>query len=91
MKLERAVRAFETGEFEDPGLFNANYRALLTEYLESMTAFNKWDSFYKACDFAQGCHNSHHVGTLTADTSQTDLGRRDLNFSSSPIREMDSQ
>ena len=88
MKLERAVRAFETtGEFEDPGLFNANYRALLTEYLKSMNAFNKWDCFYDACDFVRGHHDSHHVGALTADISQTDIGRRDLNFSSSPVRD----
>jgi hypothetical protein len=51
MQLERAVRSFETGEFEDPGTFNSNYKALLTEYLESMNAFSKWDDFYAACDF----------------------------------------
>lgn len=86
MQLERAVRAFETtGEFEDPGMFNSSYKALLTEYLESVNAFNKWDNFYAACDFVQDRCNSH--GTLAADISQIDIGRRDLNFSSSPIRE----
>ncbi|KAF8805246.1 hypothetical protein BYT27DRAFT_7258348 [Phlegmacium glaucopus] len=45
--LECAVQAFETsGEFEEPGTFNSNYKALLTEYLESMDTFNKWDGFY---------------------------------------------
>jgi hypothetical protein len=85
MQLERAVRSFETGEFEDPGTFNSNYKALLTEYLESMNAFSKWDDFYAACDFIRERRNS--LGTLAADISQTDIGRRALNFSSSPIRE----
>ncbi|KAI9452026.1 hypothetical protein F5148DRAFT_1289806 [Russula earlei] len=80
--LERAVRAFETGEFQDPGPFNSNYKALLTEYLESVNMFNKWDDFYVACDFDQ----KPCGGSLAADMSQTDIGRRALNFSSSPIR-----
>ncbi|KAI9442802.1 hypothetical protein F5148DRAFT_1293155 [Russula earlei] len=80
--LECAVQAFETGEFQDPGPFNSNYKALLTEYLESVNMFNKWDDFYIACNFDQ----KPCGGSLAADTSQTDIGRRALNFSSSPIR-----
>jgi hypothetical protein len=87
MKLERAVRAFKGREFEEPGYFNANYKALLTEYLDSMNVFDKWDTFYVACDFVRERHNSRYGGTLAMEISQTDIGRRDLNFSSSPIRE----
>ena len=86
MQLEHAVQAFEaSGEFKDLGPFNSNYKALLAEYLESMNTFNKWDDFYAACDFAwkhpKLCH-----GSLAADMSQTDIGQRALNFSSSLIR-----
>lgn len=87
MQLERAVRAFESGAFEEPGNFNASYKALLTEYLDSMNAFDKWDTFYVACDFIRERRNSRYGGTLAMEISQTDIGRRDLNFSSSPIRE----
>ncbi|KAI0289301.1 hypothetical protein BC826DRAFT_971075 [Russula brevipes] len=83
MQLERAVRAYETGKFEAPGSFNSNYKALLTEYLESMNTFKKWDEFYEACDFARKGLDSYGGG-LAADVSQTDIGRRALNFSSSP-------
>lgn len=38
MQLERAVRAFETGEFEDPGTFNSNYKALSTYLLNTSKA-----------------------------------------------------
>ena len=86
MKLERAVRAFESGEFEEPGNFNTNYKALLTEYLDSMNKFEKWDTFYIACDFVRERRNSRYAGTLALEISQTDIGRRDLNFSSSPTR-----
>jgi hypothetical protein len=83
MQLERAVQAYETGIFEAPGSFNSNYKALLTEYLESMNTFKKWDEFYMACDFAHKGSDSFGGG-LAADVSQTDIGRRALNFSSSP-------
>ena len=83
IQLEHAVRAFEkTGEFEDPGSFNSNYKALLTKYLESMNAFNKWDDFYEECNLGQ----KPQTYSLAVDMSQTDIGRRALNFSSSPIR-----
>lgn len=87
IQLERAVRAFQaTGNFEDPGPFNSNYKALLSEYLESVDTFNKWDEFYAACDVAQKRRKSCGE-SLAVDMSQTDIGRRALNFSSSPIRE----
>jgi len=83
--LERGVRAFKkNGEYEDPGPFNFEHKALLTEYIESMDAFNKWPEFYEACKFTKANSESD---VLAADVSQTDIGRCALNFSSSPIKE----
>ena len=82
IQLECALRAFEaTGVYEDPGPFNSAYKALLMEYLESVDAFNKWLDFYQACKFSL-----KEQQDLAADISQIDVGRRALNFSSSPIK-----
>jgi hypothetical protein len=88
MKLERAVHAFESRVFKEPGDFNASYKALLTEYLDSMNTFDsdKWNTFHGACDFIRERRVSRYGGPLTMKISQTDMGRRNLNFSS-PIRE----
>jgi hypothetical protein len=60
------------------------------EYLESVDNFTKWDAFYMACNFTQSraCDVSE-VGGIAADISQVDIGRRALNFSSSPVKDSD--
>jgi hypothetical protein len=87
-QLERAVHAFETdGSFKEPGPFNSEHKALLTEYLESVDTFKKWPEFYQACNFSRAKHiHSEEQDDLVADISQTDIGRRALNFSSSPVK-----
>jgi hypothetical protein len=50
-----------------------------------MNEFTKWANFYKACNFTRD--SSEPDGDLAADISQVDIGRRALNFSSSPVRE----
>jgi hypothetical protein len=87
-QLERALRAFETdGSFKDPGPFNSEYSALLIEYLESVGSFRKWPEFYQACKFRRANSLEEEQDNLVADISQTDIGRRALNFSSSPIKQ----
>lgn len=83
------MRAFETGVYREPGQFNSTHEALFAEYFESVKAFNKWDEFYRACDFSQNNTRSlsNHRSSL-ADMSQIDIGRRALNFSSSPVKEL---
>ncbi|KAF8236009.1 hypothetical protein L208DRAFT_1376270 [Tricholoma matsutake] len=79
-----ALILVSNGEYKDPGPFNSEHKALLTKYIESVDAFNKWAKFYQACKFTKANSES---GVLTADVSQTDIGRRALNFSSSSIKE----
>ncbi|KAI9511008.1 hypothetical protein F5148DRAFT_1147149 [Russula earlei] len=85
VSLEHGVQAFKKNrEYEDPGPFNSGHKALLTEYIESVDTFNKWQEFYQACKFTKA--NSESEAVLTVDVSQTDIGRHALNFSSSPIK-----
>ena len=88
MQLECTVRAFEkTGEYEDPGPFTADQKALLTEYLDSIDKFSGWEEFYKACKFTNRSLQPDEDDVPSGvDISQVDIGRRDLVFSSSPVR-----
>ncbi|KIL57450.1 hypothetical protein M378DRAFT_16235 [Amanita muscaria Koide BX008] len=82
--LERAARTFETGVYKDPGQFSGNFHGSLIEYIRSVDTFTKWDNFYAVCDFALKKASKRRKSTLNmVETSQIDIGRRDLNFSSS--------
>jgi hypothetical protein len=85
--LERAARAFGTGEFVKPGAFNGEHNGRLTEYLKSINKFNHWDEFYEECGISQKSKTPKRRKSTAADLSLVEIGRGDLNFSSSPVRE----
>jgi hypothetical protein len=60
------------------------------EYLESVDNFTKWDAFYMACNFTQsGACDLLEVEGIATDISQVNIGQRALNFSSSPVKDLD--
>jgi hypothetical protein len=81
--LERASRAFDTGKLVKPTAFNSDYNALFQEYLQSIDKFNHWDEFYSKC----GVNGAPKPKSSAADLSLVEIGRGDLNFSSSPVKE----
>ena len=85
--MERAARAFETGEFVKPGVFNSEHNALLTEYLKSIDKFSHWDEFYEECGISQKGKTPKRRKSTAAELSLVEIGRGDLNFSSSPAKE----
>ena len=86
-QLERAACAFKSGEFVKPGIFNNEHNALLTEYLKSIDKFNHWDEFHEACGISLKAKSPKRRKSAVADLSLVEIGRGDLNFSSSPVRE----
>jgi hypothetical protein len=86
-QLERAARAFDTGKLVQPSAFNHEYNALFKEYLQSVEKFNHWDELYDKCGISQNCKAPRPRKSTAADLSLVEIGREDLNFSSSPMRE----
>jgi hypothetical protein len=85
--LERAARAFDTGKLVKPGPFNHAYDALFKEYLNSINKFNHWDEFYAECGVSEAGRTLKSRKSTAADLSLVEIGRGDLNFSSSPVRD----
>ncbi|KAF9488378.1 hypothetical protein BDN71DRAFT_1513115 [Pleurotus eryngii] len=84
--LERAVWSYKSGTYVAPQKFGAQHAALVTEYLCSLKPYNKWNNFYNACNLSPHGHSSEYNDNAMAETSQTDIGRRALLFSSSPVK-----
>ena len=82
--MERASRAFDTGKLVKPTAFNSDYNALFQEYLQSIDKFNHWDEFYSKCGIDRTPKGKK---SSAADLSLVEIGRGDLNFSSSPAKE----
>ena len=84
--MERASCAFNTSKPVKPTAFNSDYNALFQEYLQSIDKFNHWDDFYSKCGIhkvPKACKSS------AADLLLVEIGRGDLNFSSSPAKDLE--
>jgi hypothetical protein len=82
-QLERAARAYETGELIKPYPFSGNYEAMADEYLVTTLTFKKWDQFYKKCNISKTCRSPMK---RRRSSIAVDIGRGNFNYSSSPAK-----